>query len=364
MMSSSIAQNVVNQSLRIREDDVVHITTSRRMIDLADEIAIECRKAGAETSTLFWSEPVWYWSLQNVPLEWLRGASKTDLALLDVATAIVNIGGPADPGPMASISPERWAANSEGADYSYRKFLERKVRSATVALGIVTPQRARAYGFSYASWKRATQAALKADYSKIAAAGGKLRELLESPSRRVHIIAKNGTDLEFRLVGRKCWVDDGILDDEDLSAGTFETTLPAGCVFVAPEESSANGTVVFDLPIPQRGKLIRGLSWSFENGQVKKFTATKNGDMVIPVWEKSTGDRSRFGRFGIGINYAARAGYLANQIVSGAVTLGVGDNKMIGGGNVSTFQFEGTLRKSTVIVDGQTVVSKGKLQLL
>jgi leucyl aminopeptidase (aminopeptidase T) len=363
-MTTSIAQNVVNQSLRIRDDDVVHITASRRMIDLADEMAIECRKAGAETTTLFWSEPVWYWSLQNVPLEWLRGASKTDLALLDVATAIINIGGPADPRPMAKISPERWAANSQGADHSYRKFLERKVRSATVALGTVTPQRARAYDFSYASWKQATQAALKADYSKIAAAGRKLRELLESSSRRVHITAKNGTDLEFRLAGRRCWVDDGILDDEDLSTGTFETTLPAGYVFAAPEESSANGRVVFDLPIPTRGKLIGGLSWSFEDGQVKKFTATKNGDMIIPVWEKSTGDRSQFGTFGIGINYAAKAGYLTNSIVSGAVTLGVGDNKIIGGKNVSTFQFDGALRKSTVIIDGQTVVSEGKLQSL
>ncbi|MGA2238254.1 MAG: hypothetical protein ABSG74_03490 [Candidatus Bathyarchaeia archaeon] len=45
--------------------------------------------------------------------------------------------------------------------------------------------------------------------------------------------------------------------------------------------------------------------------------------MVVPVWEKATGDKGRFGLFGIGFNYAAKTGYMSHTIVSGAVTLGV-----------------------------------------
>ena len=360
-MVSRIAQNVVTQSLRIREDDVVLITASRHTLDLADEMATECRKAGAETTTAYFSEPVWYWSLQNLPLEWLRGASKIDLALLDVVTAFIDTHEVADPRPMTKIPAERWAANSEGADHWYRKFLDRKVRSATLTIGLVTPQRARSYGFAFPAWKRAVENALRADYSRIAATGRKLRELLDGTSHEVHITSKNGTDLKFRLAARKCMVDDGILDDEDLSAGTFQTTLPAGSVYVAPDETSANGTVVFDLPIPQRGRLIRGLSWSFENGQVRRFVAEKNGDMIIPLWEKSSGDKSKFGVFGLGINHAAKAGYLDNTIVHGAVTLGIGDNKLIGGRNESTFGFQGTLQRSTVMINGRPAISEGKL---
>ena len=165
------------------------------------------------------------------------------------------------------------------------------------------------------------------------------------------------------MAGRKPWVDDGILDEADLSTGTFETNLPAGYIAIAPDESSANGKVTFDLPIPQRGKLIQGLSWSFENGQVTKFTATKNGDMTIPIWEKSTGDKSRFGWFGIGFNDAAKTGFLNNTIPRGAVTLGIGENKLIGGQNQSTFTFQAALKKSTVVVGGQTIVAEGKLSL-
>jgi len=359
---SRIAQNVVNQSLRIREDDVVHITTSRHMLDLAEEIAMECRRAGAETTTLYWSEPVWYSSIRELPLDWLRGASKTDLALLDIPTANINLAAATDPAPMAKIPSERWAANSEGADYSYRKYAERKLRTANLALPLVTPQRARSYGFSYSAWKRATESALRADYSKISATGLKLRQLLDN-AHEVHITSKNGTDLKFQLGGRRSLMDDGVIDDDDLSSGNFETTLPAGHINIAPDENSANGTVVFDLPAPLRGKLIQSLTWSFENGQVKKFTATKNADMVIPLWEKAAGDRSRFGLFGIGFNHVAKTGFMSDTIASGAVTLGVGENKTLGGQNMSTFAFQGTLKKSTVDFDGRTIVSEGRLTI-
>ncbi len=362
-MANTIAQNIVHQSLRIKENDVVLVTAAKHMLGLADEIVMECRKAGAETTTVYWSEPVWYWSLQELPLDWLRGASKIDLTLLDVITATIGIGGVADPRPMGKVSSERWEANSEGADHWYRKYVDRKVRGVNLDLTTVTPQRARAYGFPFAGWKKATEAALRADYSKIASTGKQARELLDNSTSDVRITAKNGTDLTFRLAGRKPWVDDGILDEADLSAGTFETNLPAGYIAIAPDENSANGKVTFDLPIPQRGKLIQGLSWSFENGQVTKFTATKNGDMTIPIWEKATGDKSRFGWFAIGFNDAAKTGFLNNTIPRGAVTLGIGENKLIGGQNQSTFAFQAALKKSTVVIGGQTIVADGKLSL-
>ena len=85
--------------------------------------------------------------------------------------------------------------------------------------------------------------------------------------------------------------------------------------------------------------------------------------MVVPVWEKATCDESRFGLFRIGFNYDAKPGFIDDTMASGAVTLGVGENKTIGGQNVSTFAFQGTLKKSTVDFDGRTIVSEGKLTI-
>ena len=48
-MANTIAQNIVHQSLRINENDVVLVTSAKHMLGLADEIVMECRRAGAET---------------------------------------------------------------------------------------------------------------------------------------------------------------------------------------------------------------------------------------------------------------------------------------------------------------------------
>ena len=83
---SGIAENIVKHSLRIRPDDVVTINAARHMLDLADEVARQCRLVGAETATAFWSEQLWIWSIETLPVEWLRAPNKVDLGVLDVAT--------------------------------------------------------------------------------------------------------------------------------------------------------------------------------------------------------------------------------------------------------------------------------------
>lgn len=356
-----VAENVVNRSLRIHKDDVVSVTASRPMLDLADEIAIKCRLAGAETTTLFWSEPLWIWSIEKLPIDWLRSPNRIDPALYDVVTATINIRGPGDPTPMTRIPAERWAANAEGADPSKRKYNERKPRSALLNIPLVTPQRAAVYGFPFEPWKENVEDALATDFSQIQTLGKKLVGHLDGSGAKVRVTAKNGTDISFRLAGRKCRNDDGVLDEEDLAAGTFETNLPAGSIIVPPDEQSANGKVVFDLPVPFLGKLVEGINWTFANGSVEEFKASKNSELILDLWRKSTGDKSRMGWFGLGYNLAAKTGFLNDEIASGTVTLGIGDNTSLGGKNESTFGFQGTLTKSTVTIDDQTIVSNGVL---
>jgi leucyl aminopeptidase (aminopeptidase T) len=358
---SKVAENVVDQSLRIRDDDVVGITSSRHMLDLADEIAMRCRLAGAETTTLFWSEPVWYWSLEKLPTEWLRAPNKVDGALLDVLTATISINGAADPAPLTRIPAERWTANAEGADHWYRKYLERKPRSATLNTALVTPERARAYGLPFSDWEHSISKALETDLANMRAAGKRIEAFFDQSQRQIRITSRNGTDITFRQAGRKCRNDDGMLDDEDLASGNFETHLPAGYLSMAPEEESANGRIVFDLPTPLGGKFVDGIRWEFDNGKVRNFDASRNGDMLLELWRKATGDKDRMGLFGIGFNHDAVTGFFNDNIAAGVVTFGIGDNRALGGKNESSFAFQGSLGRSTVVVDDQPIVSNGTL---
>jgi hypothetical protein len=61
-------------------------------------------------------------------------------------------------------------------------------------------------------------------------------------------------------------IDARIVDDDDFAVKMFQTTLPARTDYVAPDETSANRTIVFDRRVPQGGKLVRAFSWSFDDG--------------------------------------------------------------------------------------------------
>ena len=358
---SSIAENIVRHSLRIREDDVVVINSARHMLDLAEETAKQARLAGAETAITFWSEPLWYWSIETLPITWLKAPNKVDLNLLDIPTVQISMTGTVDPTPLGRISSERWAANAEGADPSLRKAIERKMRTANLNLGYVTPQRAEVYGFHFNEWKQNVQDSLATDFTSMQSTGKKLANLMNKSTAKVQVTSENGTNISFQLAGRKCKCDDGVLDEEDLASGTYETNLPAGHLRAVPDEESANGKVTFDLPVLFAGKRIKNLTWTLENGNLTEFSASENAEMILDLWKESTGDKSRFGWFGLGFNPDTKTGFMNDPNVSGAVSLGIGENTDLDGKNKSTFGLQGTISKSTVTIDGKVIVRDGKI---
>jgi hypothetical protein len=66
-----------------------------------------------------------------------------------------------------------------------------------------------------------------------------------------------------------------------------------------------------------------------------------------------------FGAIGFGLNPKAQAGFLQNFIVSGTVTVHIGDNRELGGQNDSSYSFPGFLAHGTVEIGGKTVIQDG-----
>ncbi len=359
-----LARSIVRDSLRPKEYEPVVISTYPHTIELAEHVALECQKLGADPAIFLDTDNVFYGQFKNLTDGNLRRVSAHCVGLLDYTRSYVWLGGPKDPGPMRRVPKEKFAAMYAGEQAHYDRALEKKPKSVGVALGMVTRERAKTYGFNYAKWKAMTEAAIAADYGQLEDLGQRFSGLLSQPYD-VHVAADNGTDLRFRLAGpeRKAHVNDGVISDDDLAAGNPDAALPAGAVWVAPVEDSAEGTFVSDLPIPQMGKLIEGLSWHFERGRITEFTGKRNVDLAQVGRDEATGERDMFGAFGIGLNRKARPGFLTNYIVAGTVTVGVGDNREYGGKNRSTWGFTGTLSRATVEIGGKTVVANGKLAI-
>jgi len=359
--TQQLAKSIVRGSLRPREYEAVLISCAPHTMELAEQVAIECQRAGADPGLWLDTDAVFYGQFKNYPLENLRRVSAHCLGLLEYMNSYVWLGGVRDPSGMARVPRERWAAYNEGEQAHSDKGNEKKTKNVGVGLGLLTRERAKSYAFSFATWKAQMEAAIAVNYRQMESLGKTVTGLLEQPVG-VRVTADNGTDLTFRLGGasRRAHLNDGVIGEEDLAAGNLDVSLPAGSVEVAPLEESGNGTFVADSPTPQYGKRIEGLAWTFRNGHVVDFTAKRNLALAQTGWETATGAKDMFATFGLGLNRKAKAGFLNNGIVAGTATVTIGENRNTGGVNRSSFGAVGFLTSATVEIAGKTIVEAGR----
>lgn len=362
MIVPPFVERVVKSCLRIGKDDKVTIFAWRHMLDLAEAFAVECERTGAHVHTEFTTDDLWYDIALNRPIEYLETPDPFGPALAGIATASIFIAGPEDPERMKGVQAERWMAKERANRPSYGKLLERRVRMVEIGLGLVTPQRARTYGFDYQAWKRNVEEAIDVEYGKMQELGRRVASALEN-SHEVRIVDPDGTNLSFALEGRKAHIYDGVIDDEDIEMGAIYASLPGGSVAVAATETSADGVLSSSIPFANAGMLIERIALRFENGRLASFEGGKNIDTCRNMWKKGTGDKDRIGWLAIGLNPRASLGFTNNAIVLGTATVGIGFNKELGGTNESDYALETTTVEPTVELDGKTIIKQGKLTL-
>jgi aminopeptidase len=359
----SLASQVVNKCLRITDKDNVTISVSSHVIPLAEEVAVECFKNGADAVLNLYTDKYQSAYLNLLSEESLRQPSVFCRAFTANSTAEIFLLAAYDPSIYRKTPPEKMTANGEGENKAHWPLSrERKVRTLSIGLPLLTRPRAKAYGFNFNRWTKMVRAASNVDYDKLAARGRKLKDAL-SDAGTIRITAK-GTDLAFDVTGRTRRISDGVIDDEDISIGNFDDSLPAGSISVCPIEESAKGTIQFNTPTPVEGLSVKNVRWKFEGGRVVEFEGGSGSKKIKEEWQQAGGDKDRIANFTMGFNPLALAGYLSNDIAAGAVSVGIGGNEGVGGNNKSPFYFGGTLTGATVTVGDKTVVRAGKLPSL
>ena len=356
----ALAKNVIRKSLQIQPKENVIVESWNHGLDAAKEIVYQLRAVGARPMLLLEDEETHWRSVENLPPAKLGQVSKSEWAALDAADAYIFLPGPADIARLRANLPKAEAAFGYNEAW-YGRAKKAGVRAARIALGYVSPERASSYGVDYAAWRQMILDAASADFTAVSRKGRKVADLL-SREADVDVSAPNGTHLTFRLKGRDAMNDDGIVDAQDLKSATsgFMTNVPPGQAYVAPDEASAEGVLVADLPTPYMGAFVRGLTLTFEGGQAT-WTAAENAEGYRRSWEKAKGPKDRIGALGLGLNPSARGGFLQNDLVSGVVELGLGGNASFGGKNKTDFYLGTYLSAATVKVGKRTVVQDGQL---
>jgi aminopeptidase len=356
-----LAKIVVKDSLKVDPSDVVIVTTWDHTIDAANAMVVECFRQGADAMMSLWTDEYYYGLLRELSAESLGVCSKICEAFTEAETATINMFGPKNPEGLKSVSPSKlnaWGAGERKAHYP--RNIERKIRNLNLPLALLTPQRAKVYGFNFEKWKKAVHVALMMDLKKIALRGRDVEAALAG-AHTSHLTASNGTDMTFELAQRPVHVDDGIIDKRDIVNKSLDAQLPAGSVVTTIVETSSNGKIIFDRPLQSMGLNVQDIEWKFKDGKITSMKAKKNLEPLSKQFNEASGDKDRIGFIQIGLNPKAEYGYLMDHIVEGAIQIGIGDNEYIGGKNTSTFGMAATLSNATLDVDGKTIIKNGRL---
>jgi leucyl aminopeptidase (aminopeptidase T) len=356
-----LAKRVVRDALNVNSSDVVTVTTWDHTIDVANAMVVECFRRGADAMMSLWTDEYYYGMLRELSEESLGVCSKICEMFTETETATINMFGPKNPGGLKSLPNAKlnsWFEAERKAHYP--RNVERKIRNVNLPFALVTPERAKVYGFDFGKWKRAVDDALTQDLTKLKEKGRRFASVLNS-ARTVRLKAPKGTDMVFELGRRPVHVDDGIIDDEDIEKKSLDAQLPAGSVLTTIPETSGRGRVVSDRPLQSMGLNVEGIEWEFKDGKVTSMKARKNTEVISKQFDAASGDKDRIGWLVIGLNAKAEYGYLMDNIVEGAVQIGIGDNEYIGGKNTASFGMPATLSKATLEIDGKVIVKDGRL---
>jgi leucyl aminopeptidase (aminopeptidase T) len=362
MEERRLAKRVINDSLQIAKHDNVKVYCNKHTIDLAEALALECQKVGAHANLTLYTDEIQYDYMLEQPIEYLETPDPFDLATLEIATISIDLAGIEDPTKLERITPERHRAMAKGSAPYLEKFLKSKHQGASFPLALVTPQRAKTYGFDYEAWKENSYASVDVDYGEMQLLGKKLRTALEK-AKEIRIANAAGTDLSARIEGGLVRVDDGVLNRMDYEKAARDVELPGGSVTIVPEITSVKGAFVSDSALPLFAKLVKGVSWKFDKGMVVSFEGRDNIGLMKDKWLQGTGDKSKFGFIRFGLNPNAKPGFLFNHIIRGAVTVGIGDNRWFGGKNESSASWTASSVSATVKLDNKTIIDKGRMNL-
>ena len=354
----ALAKNVLKRTLKVRAGENVIVETWNHGLPIATEFVYQIRALGARSLMYLEDEETFWRSAATLPKAKQGKVGDHEWAALKEADAYVFLTGPADIAKMREVGMDKYNAMIAYNDEWYERAEKYKIRGARIGLGYVTEPRARAYGFDLESWRRMMLDASSVDPRELRRAGSKVRRLL-SGKGHVEIMHPNGTNFHCDLAGRKARIDDGVLTPELIEEGENMASVPAGEAFVAPKETSGEGTIRFDRPVAYLGRWQRNLMFAFDSGHAK--WSAEDTERLRAHFDKVGEGKDLLAGIDIGLNPRVRTGFLQDYLAQGNVYVAIGNNEEFGGKNTAGFGLAGTLTGATVTIDGTVVVDAGKI---
>ena len=205
---------------------------------------------------------------------------------------------------------------------------------------------------------------MTADYNALQKEISGLNPLLRR-RRDVKVTSEAGTDITFRTGARWVLEDNGICN----RPGQV-TNLPAGKVFVLPQEQTMSGKIVIDGS--WEGKMLEEpITFLVEEGAVVNISGGEAAENIQAVLDEArvglrpsrANQINTVAEFGFGMNPRAKLSgkRLEDQVVRGAAYFGFGDNSALGGSASVGIHMRGVILDPTVELNDVDLVVDGRV---
>jgi aminopeptidase len=278
------AHTLVDWSARVEAGDDVVVSVGEAAHDLAVAVAAELGERGANLVTTYDSGELQRAYLRAGDADY-DADPEYERALYEAADVVLSLGGGHNTSATADVPGERQQA------YARARREIREARLDTRWVSTVHPTRSLAQqaGMAYGAYCDFAYGAILRDWEALADEMARMKEVLDAGSE-VRLRAP-GTDLTMSLEGRTAV-------NSAASVAYDSHNLPSGEVFTAPYDTE--GEVTFDVPVTLRGRRVRDVHLTFEDGAVVDY-AGENEDVIGGVLDTDEGAR-RLGELGVGMN--------------------------------------------------------------
>jgi leucyl aminopeptidase (aminopeptidase T) len=177
--------------------------------------------------------------------------------------------------------------------------------------------------------------------------------------KKITILSGNNHVLNMEHGDRTWLSDDGSIDEADQEQGAIVSNLPAGSIYTTVLEDKTTGS----LWLPRAGEAT-DVVFHFAGGCIVDIEAASGADLLVKEFANHTGEPRRVSHIGVGLNpYLDHPiGWtIVDEHIYGNLFIALGENQYIGGKNDSSLNVDYALAEATLQVDGQPIISKGKV---
>lgn len=359
----TVAKKIIHTCLRVAKNEVVCIIGGTHQMDLIEPLAMEIQKAGAFPLLSIQSTKLKYKTIEEADPEIIAENFAHISRLYQPVTTMIMLEHVIDPFIARNI-PSNKADNYRIAWSKVRnELMERKVKWAFI--GYPTQAQAEAMNIDFLEFYDVFWKSIDINYQILKEKGQNLAKYL-AQGEIVSIKSNQGTDIKFSIKGRKPFIDDGIITEDDLINGENFVNLPSGEVYIAPVENSADGIACFDLAYYQ-GKAIKGIELEFTCGTLTRIKADENEEILLQLLENGEDGRKVLAELGIGINPLIKKtiGYqVCDTKQLGSIHLALGENRQFGGKNQATIHWPLVMNGIDLYIDGTQIIKKDEILLI